>query len=69
MDLIDIIGYGGAGVVLAAFALSNLRSTRVTPKTLALMNLGAGALSVESRRASHEAAAAAGRARVRFGKV
>ncbi len=34
-----------------------------------LMLTGAGALSVESRRASHEAAAAAGRARVRFGKV
>lgn len=46
MDLIDIIGFGGAGVVLAAFALGNLRTTGVPPKTLALMNLGAGALSI-----------------------
>jgi putative oxidoreductase len=34
-----------------------------------LMLTGSGALSIDARRASHEAAAAAGRARVRFGKV
>ena len=43
MDLIDLIGFAGAGVVLAAYALTNARSFRVTPKTLAGMNLGAGA--------------------------
>ncbi|HJR61743.1 MAG TPA: DoxX family protein [Vicinamibacterales bacterium] len=34
-----------------------------------LMLTGAGELSVDARRASHAAAAAAGRARLRFGKV
>ena len=43
MDLIDLIGFAGAIFVLAAFALSNSRSVGVTPKTLAVMNLGAGA--------------------------
>jgi hypothetical protein len=32
MDLIDLIGFAGAIFVLAAFALSNTRSVRVTPK-------------------------------------
>jgi putative oxidoreductase len=36
---------------------------------LCLMLSGPGALSVDARRASHAATAAAGRARVRFGKV
>jgi putative oxidoreductase len=36
---------------------------------VSLMLTGAGALSVDSRRASHAAAAAAGRARLRAGKV
>jgi hypothetical protein len=43
MDLIDLIGFAGAIVVLAAYALANARSVWVTPKTLAVMNLGAGA--------------------------
>jgi len=43
MDLIDLIGFAGAILVLAAFALSNTRSVRVTPRALAVMNLGAGA--------------------------
>lgn len=40
--IIDLIGYAGAAVVLAAYALTNLRRVRVAPRTLAMMNLGAG---------------------------
>lgn len=46
MNAIDLVGFAGAAVVLGAFALSNARSARVTPKTLAVMNLGAGALAL-----------------------
>ena len=42
MDLIDLIGFAGAAVMLAAYALTNARSVRVTPRTLVVMNLGAG---------------------------
>ena len=42
MDLIDLVGFAGAAVMLAAYALTNARSVRVTPRTLAAMNLGAG---------------------------
>ena len=46
MDLIDLLGFAGAAVVLAAFGLSSARSVRVSSKTLAGMNLGAGALAL-----------------------
>ena len=46
VDLIDLVGFAGAAIVLAAYALTNARSIRATPKTLALMNLGAGALAL-----------------------
>ena len=46
VHLIDLVGFAGAVVVLAAFALTNTRSVRVTPTTLAVMNLGAGALAL-----------------------
>ena len=46
MDLLDLIGFAGAAVVLAAFALTNARSVRVSSKTLAVMNLGGGALAL-----------------------
>ena len=42
MHLIDLVGFAGAIVVLIAFGLSNARSVRVAPTTLAVMNLGAG---------------------------
>ncbi len=32
MDLIDLVGFAGAAVVLAAYALTNARSVRVTPR-------------------------------------
>jgi hypothetical protein len=46
MHLIDVMGYAGAGIVLVAFALTSARSVRVTPKALAVMNLGAGILAL-----------------------
>ena len=46
MYLIDLVGFAGAAAVLAAYALTNARSVRATPKTLAAMNLGAGALAL-----------------------
>ena len=32
MDLLDLIGFAGAAVVLAAFALTNARSVRVSSR-------------------------------------
>lgn len=42
MDLVDLIGFAGAAVMLTAYALSNVRVVRMSTKAMAGMNLGAG---------------------------
>ena len=46
MNLLDVVGFAGAAVVLAAFALTSTRPAAVPPRLLAGMNLGAGVLAV-----------------------
>ncbi len=51
--MIEIVGIAGAVTVLAAYALTSTRAVRIPPKILAVLNLGAGALALNS--AAHHA--------------
>ena len=53
MSVTDIVRIAGAVPVLAASALTSTRALRIPPKILAVLNLGAGALALNS--AAHHA--------------
>lgn len=61
MGLLDLIGCAGAVAVPAAYVLTDAPSIRVTARTLATLNLGAGVLAVRG-----EAPRTARRPAVRF---